>query len=210
MKPISNWNEIQENNNSYKKLTTGGKVCAIKNVTDYPDKQYLRIEYDIVRGEEKGYFTKMYENDTRENKRWRGVLIRSYKDTALSMFKGFTTSIEKSNRGYKWNWDEQSLVRKYFGAVFAEEEYINNNGGKSVRTYIAQVHSVETIEKGEFMVPEIKRLSNVASETPKKEYKDIDEYFGEGKSLATSEVEKEVQETPKLTGFDDDDDDPFK
>ena len=152
----------------------------------------------------------MYENDTRTPKRWRGVLIRSYKDTALSMFKGFTTSIEKSNRGYKWNWDEQSLCKKYFGAVFAEEEYINNNGGKSIRTYIAQVHSTDAIEKGEFTVPEIKRLSNVIPEATKKEYKDIDEYFGEGKSLNTNEIKEEVAEAPQLTGFDDDDDDPFK
>lgn len=210
MKPISNWNDIQENSGSYKKLTVGGKICAIKSVTDFPDKQYLRIEYDIVKGAEREYFTRMYENDTRTPKRWRGVLIRSYKDTALSMFKGFTTSIEKSNRGYKWNWDEQSLCKKYFGAVFAEEEYINNNGGKSIRTYIAQVHSTDAIEKGEFTVPEIKRLSNVIPEATKKEYKDIDEYFGEGKSLNTNEIKEEVAEAPQLTGFDDDDDDPFK
>ena len=43
MKPISNWNDIQENSGSYKKLTVGGKICAIKSVTDFPDKQYLRI-----------------------------------------------------------------------------------------------------------------------------------------------------------------------
>ena len=41
-------------------------------------------------------------------------------------FKGMLENIEKSNPGYVWNWDEQSLVGKLFGGKFREEEYIYN------------------------------------------------------------------------------------
>ena len=74
------------------------------------------------------------------------------------MFKGFTTAVEKSNKNFEWNWDETKLKNKIFGVVIGEEEYQNQKGQVRVRNYVAAVRSVETIEKGDFTVPEFKKL----------------------------------------------------
>jgi hypothetical protein len=46
--------------------------------------------------------------------------------------------------------------------VLAEEEYTKNNGDVGKRLYVASVHSVDAIKKGEFKVPELKRLAGAA------------------------------------------------
>lgn len=153
------WAEAKENT-GFKRLTPGGYVCAIKSVVDVPEKEYLKMEIDIVKGEDKGYFTKQYESDTRENKKWAnaGTLYRSHKESAIGMFKGFITAVEESNKGYTWDWDEKSLKNKYIGIIIGDEEYINSQGKKRVRNHIVAVRSVETIESGDFEIPELKTV----------------------------------------------------
>ena len=124
MRKINDWENIKENSD-FKRLEPGAYICAIKAVEDVSDKEYLKIYFDIVKGDNKGYFQKLYDSDTRKDKKWpiAGTLIRSYKESALSMFKGFITAIEKSNKNYKWTFDEKSLVKKYIGLIIADEEY---------------------------------------------------------------------------------------
>ena len=74
------------------------------------------------------------------------------------MFKGFTTAVEKSNNGFTWNWDEKKLKNKVFGVVIGEEEYLNQKGQVRVRNYVAAVRSVDVIDKGDFTIPELKKL----------------------------------------------------
>lgn len=159
MKKINNWEKIQEFSD-FKRLPSGGYICAIKSVKDVESKEYLEIEFDIVKGDEKGYFTKMFEKDTRKDKKWpnAGIIRRSYKDNSASMFKSFITAVEKSNKGYNWEWKEDTLKNKYFGAIIGEEEYLNQKGQKRIRNNVFQVRSVDVIEKGEFTVPELKKL----------------------------------------------------
>ena len=64
MKKIENWENVQEPT-KFKRLAPGGYICAIKDVKDVPEKEYLEIQFDIVKGDEKGYFQKQYDNDTR-------------------------------------------------------------------------------------------------------------------------------------------------
>lgn len=186
MKPISSWENISLFNQQPSKLTPGGKICIIKNVVDYPEKQYLRIEYDIAQGEEKNFFAKRYKNSSYTDKKWGGFFIRSYKDNALSLFKGFITAIEKSNPKFVWSWDERALINKLFGAVFGEEEYINYQGQKRIRPYISQVHSIDTIEKGDYQVPELKRFSP-QNEEKKYTNVDLDELFKDNATTDSSD-----------------------
>lgn len=166
MKPIANWENIKENS-GFERLPVGGYICAIKSVEDVAEKQYLRICYDIVRGDHKGYFQKLFDGDTRENKRWSGAgaFVRSYKDSAASMFKGFINAVEGSNKNYKWNWDEKTLAKKYIGVVIGDEEYVTQTGKTRVRNYVVGVHNVETIENGDFRTPELKKLQVAATAT---------------------------------------------
>lgn len=166
MKRINNWENIQEST-SFKRLTPNGYICKILKVEDNPEKEYLKIYFDIFKGDDKGYFKKQYDGDTRKEKKWpnAGTFIRSYKDSAASMFKGFTNAVEKSNKGYQWNFDEKTLVNKVVGLIIADEQYQNQKGQVRVRNYVAAVRSVETIEKGEYEIPALKELTTTKTTT---------------------------------------------
>lgn len=166
MKRINNWENIQDST-SFKRLTPNGYIVKILNVEDHPDKEYLKIYFDIVKGDDKGYFKKQYDGDTRKERKWpnAGAFIRSYKDSAASMFKGFINAIEKSNKGYQWNFDEKTLVNKVVGLIIADEQYQNQKGQVRARNYVAAVRSVETIEKGEYEIPALKELTTTKATT---------------------------------------------
>lgn len=174
MRKINNWENVQEPT-KFKRLAPGGYICAIKDVKDVPEKEYLEIQFDIVKGDEKGYFQKQYDNDKRENKKWpaSGTMRRYYNENSESFFKGFITSIEKSNKNFTWNWDESKLRNKYFGAVIGEQEYVNQKGGKSVALNVVAIHSVETIENGDFEIPQLKVLdaTKASNQSSKPEFK---------------------------------------
>ena len=169
MKKISGYDKIQESG-SFKKLPVGGYVVKILNATDVPDKEYLRLSFDIAEGPNKGFFAEEYKNNTREDKKWpnAGTFVRSYKEKALPMMKGFTTAVEKSNKNYTWNFDESTLKGKLVGLVIGEEEFVNSSGKMRTRTYVNAVRSVDIIREGKFEVPELKKLSadKVAASTP--------------------------------------------
>lgn len=169
MKRINNWENIQEST-TFKRLKSSGYICKILKVEDHPDKEYLKIYFDVNRGEDKGYFKSQFEKDTRKERKWpnAGTFIRSYKDSAASMFKGFTNAVEKSNKGYKWDFDEKTLVNKVVGLIIADEQYQNQKGQVRVRNYVAAVRSVETIEKGEYEIPALKELATtkITTSTP--------------------------------------------
>lgn len=138
----------------YTKLQPGGYICQITKVEDFSEKEYLKIEYDIADGEFKKYFKELSEKFNF----WGGNFIRSYKDSALPFFKAFTTAVEESNRGYNFDYDEHKLVGKYIGLILGEEEYISKDGELKTRLYVSGTRSVDTIRKGTFKVPELKRL----------------------------------------------------
>lgn len=169
MKKISGYDKIQESG-SFKKLPVGGYIVKILSAIDVPEKEYLRISFDIAEGPNKGFFAEEYKNNTREDKKWpnAGTFVRSYKEKALPMMKGFTTAVEKSNKNYTWNFDESTLKGKLVGLVIGEEEYVNSSGKMRTRTYVDAVRSVDIIREGKFEVPELKKLSadKVAASAP--------------------------------------------
>lgn len=157
---INNFDEIKEpTTTGYRTLPDGGYIIIITDVEDRAEKQYLYIKYDIAKGDYKDYFKNDFNRSTLPNKRWSGTFIKSYKEKALPLFKAFITSVEKSNGNFKWDFDETKLKGKIVGAVIASEEYMSNTGKVKTRSYVAQLHSVETIEKGNFTVPKIKPLN---------------------------------------------------
>lgn len=147
---LSNVQEAEQ----FTRVKPGGYICTITSVEDIPEKEYLKIEYDIAYGNCKGYYRKLYN----ERGFWGASTIKSYKDSALPFFKGFITAVEKSNAGYHWDSDESKLVGKNIGFVLCEEEYQTKNGDVKTRLYVASVHSVEKIQANDFKVPELKKL----------------------------------------------------
>ena len=133
MKAFSNYAEVQVNTGSVEKLPVGGYVITIKSVK-YEDNSAkgradnIIFAFDIAEGEYKGYYAKRFEADTNEDKKWKGTYRLSVPTDdgsqndgyAKSRFKGFMTSVEESNPGHKWNWDEQTLKGKLVGAAVGE------------------------------------------------------------------------------------------
>ena len=169
MKPINNFDTVQATTGEFKKPTPNGYICKITLADDYPfdantgKGDYLKIEYDIASGEFKDYYTEQYNRFGGDF--WAATMFRSYKETALGMFKRFINCIEESNIGYKWNWDEKTLQGKFIGLVIGEEEYWKNDGTIGTRMYVKNVKTVEQIKHGDFKVPELKKLDGVSAPT---------------------------------------------
>jgi hypothetical protein len=152
------------------KNPVGGFICEIKTVEDVPEKEYLKIGYDIAEAlnNEQKEFVGMYEKRKKERDFDYPTTVVSYKENSLPFFKGFITALENSNRGYKWDNDETKFVGKLIGFVIGEEEYEgkDKNGVPKVkvRTYVAERHSVDAIKEGDFDVPEFKKLTKAPVE----------------------------------------------
>jgi hypothetical protein len=92
---------------------------------------------------------------------WAGAYVKSYKDSALPMFKRFCTAVSRSNGKYVFdggtvNSDEKTLKGKKIGLILGEEEYEGNDGTIKIRLYVVREFSIDKI--GEQKVPELKKL----------------------------------------------------
>lgn len=153
MKPINNWENVKASDD-FRRPPAGGYICEIIRATDTPNKEYVHLEYDIKFGEYAGYWQETAERFGW----WGGDFYRSYKDSAIGMFKGFTNAVEASNDGYTWDWNERGLEGKLIGIVLGEEEYIKNDGSVGTRLKVRSTKSVQDIRDGRFKVPELKTL----------------------------------------------------
>jgi len=185
MKKIENWNEVSETS-GFKDLKVGAFVCKILKVEDLSDKEYIKVTFDIVEGELKNYFQEA--SDRLGKWLYAGQEIRSYKTNALPFFKAFITAIEKSNDGYKWNWNEQSLVGKKIVAVFGEEEYAALDGSIGVGIKVQEWRSAVALREGKIKLPTLKKLKGTATTTKTDNTTEDNESFYESsKKLAAEE-----------------------
>jgi len=143
----------------FEKLPPGGYVCAVSAVRDNPGKEYLEIEYDVVDGPKRGFYTEM-----RRRVAWKcGYFIKSYKDSAAGFFRAFLDAVEASNPG-KFSVagfcnDESRLMRMYVGIVLGEEEYLNKDDELRTRVTPVLFLPIEDIRSGNFKTPELKKLT---------------------------------------------------
>ena len=161
----ANWDTIEENEVAEGlKMEVGPQPAQIKAVIDHPDKEYIELQFDIVQGKYKDYFKNMF--DRMEIEKWpnQGIYRASYKETATTMFKAVITAIQKSNQGYVWNWDPQSLKGKYMVVVYGEEEY-EYNGDVLTAVKPRSIRSIEAWKKGDIATPQLKKLKKRETQT---------------------------------------------
>jgi hypothetical protein len=152
----------------YEKLEVGGYICKILKVT-VDNKQYgecLTIAFDIAEGERKGYYRRRFDAAKLANPqgaKWTGYYYQTINRDSekIKYFKGFIGAVEKSNPGYKWDWNEKSLEGKLFGGVFGEEEYEAKDGTVKTSVKCRFVRSVDHVRNG-VDIPECKKLTTVA------------------------------------------------
>jgi hypothetical protein len=133
----------------------------------------LCMLFDISEGDYTGYFKNDFDSNTAQDKKWRGILRvwlpkddGSEKDEITKRtFKGMVTSFEKSNPGYVFDWNENSLVGKTVGILFRNEEWdYNGKHGWAVRPFRAI--SADTVRNNDFILPKDKPLANSQSTVP--------------------------------------------
>ncbi len=161
MRKIENFETVQATTGEFNKPTAGGYCIEILAVKDVPMNaqtgkgDYLKIDYDICHGEFAGYYTKQNEKFGGD---WFANFIRSYKESAAGMFKHFINCVEESNAGFKWSWDENSLIHKFVGVVLGEEEYRKKDGTIGTKLVVKDIKTINQILKGEFKIPTTKKL----------------------------------------------------
>lgn len=172
MKKIENFEQVKASG-EFDQLKPGGYIGVLYKAEDESDKEYLKVSFDIAEGE----FADYYKNLHSQFNFWGGVFFRSYKEKALSMFKGFIKSVEESNPGYVWNWDESTLKGKKVGLILQEEEFVQTGGAHAgeLRTHliVQKVVNVETIKSGKYKVPELKKLDKYTGPTVKAQTNDV-------------------------------------
>lgn len=156
--------DVQETGD-FKRLAAGAYICKITKIENVPLDEvtgkgdYLRIWYDIDEGEFSGYYTEMRNNHPDWD--WVGRYIRSYKPTALGMFKRFCSAISKSNKGFVFdageiNSNETTLIGKRLGLILQEKEYNANDG--SIKTKLEVFREFPIDKLADQKVPEIERV----------------------------------------------------
>ena len=98
-----------------------------------------------------------------------------------SFFKGFITTVENSNIGYKWNWEESTLRDKKIVGVFQYEEYEKQDGTRGIKVRLTKFRSLDKLKEIE-VSDSIKMLDG--------SYISYDDYmeFVENKTTSTEEV----------------------
>ncbi len=168
MKAMSNYEKVSAVSER-PQLKAGAYICVIKKakVVSYPKKdnsgmfEKFEIAIDIADGEFKGFFEENFNSQNVEDKKWKGVLRNLYvplddgseqDNYTMAKFKAAMEAIEESNKGFKWEWDENKLSGKKVGVIFRDEEYsFNGYSGWSAKPF--KLISVDAVKDGKFKMP---------------------------------------------------------
>jgi len=169
----NNWENVQEYS-VREKLPVGAYVCKVKQVALQQNStgQVMCILYDITEGDYQGFYARDYQGQNNDTKKWRGVLRMwlpkddgtPNDENTKRKFKGMVTSFEESNPGYRWNWDENSLVGKTVGILYRNEQWeYNGKGGWAAKPL--RCMSAQKVRNGDFTIPADKPLMGEARDT---------------------------------------------
>lgn len=178
MKPLGKaYEEAEASTGEFKRLPAGGYIAKITAVEDKDDKEYLNITFDIAEGEFKAF----YGDEWGKAHPYAHSFVRSYKEKALGMFKGFLRAVDASNNTKfeeraKKGFPEGELVGKLVGVLIGYEEYRTDRGEIRQRARVTATRSVDTIRSGDFKVPELKTLGDdQTANSPVKGFEQVNE-----------------------------------
>ena len=167
----NNWETIEPDYGDYEKLPAGGYVCrivAVQATTSNAGNEMLVIYLDIAEGTHTGRFMKQYRTrkEYEEQPKWSNAATFRQLTSGeyVSRFKGFIKTIEKSNPGFVWNWDEKKLEDLRFGGIFREEEYLDNKGNLRTATKIYRIVPIEGL--ADRPIPTKKPLAESKNNSP--------------------------------------------
>ena len=152
MEPIKDFDKVEAKGmDDFRGLPIGAYECVIMdariNHNEQSGKDTFKVSVDIASGEFKDYFRKMYENDARIDRKWNNNAVKylSYTGDNVAYFKGFIKTLENSNVGYTWDWDETKLKGKKVCGVFQYEEYEKQDGTKGIKVRLNKFRSLDKL-----------------------------------------------------------------
>lgn len=177
MKKFSNYNEIEVNDfKPSEKIELGPHICKISDVRIEKNKgkegkefEVLVLVFDMTEPDKQaGFYARKFKEDADKDAmtaKWKGNFrINLPNDDGFEMdektksnFKTIISSIEKSNNGYTWDWEEKSLIGKEFVGVFGIEEFESPTTGDLIYfTRCRFIRSKENMDK--ITIPKVKLL----------------------------------------------------
>lgn len=181
LKKPADWDKVEGiEYGDYEQLELGGHEVIIKNAYEYTGQTgntSLRIEVDIAGNDKQaGFYQKQYDNNMSVDRKWPNGACKyiSLKEdeNCVALFKGFTTAVENSNPGYKWNFDETTLIGKKLCGVFGLEEFEKQDGTIATTVKLTQFRSLDKLK--EIQIPKVKLIDNT--------YMTIDDYEEYGRN----------------------------
>lgn len=147
-------------------LPAGCYICQILGVKqeEYMGHDRFIMQFDIAEGEYTDFYQKQYKQakQSDQNAKYKGEYRQNMSGQGVPFFKGLITSIERSNPGFVFPFDqtgnEKMLAGKKFGAVMGREEFLTADGKKRMATKIFQIRSVEGLKDAK--VPEDRLLQD--------------------------------------------------
>jgi hypothetical protein len=143
---------------SFEQLPKGAYVCKILNIEAMKSKSgkdMAKISFDIAEGDYKDFYTKQYQANTSEDKKWSydavTYLVLPYEgcDPFITQnWDTFWANVEDSNNGFVFDGDEKKVQGKTFGGVFRIEETEGNNGNVYTHTRLAYTRVAQDIRDG--------------------------------------------------------------
>ena len=160
------WDETEAKEfGEYENLELGGHEIVIldarEHKSEFSGNISLKISVDISGNDkQKGFFKKQYDENTSADKKWPTGAVKycSLKDEQLGYLKGFITSLEKSNPGFKFNkkgtWEQLKNLK--LAGQFGLEEYKKQDGTIGTATKLVQFRSLDKLN--EIKIPKVKKL----------------------------------------------------
>ena len=170
LKKPEGYDEVKEFT-EFEQLEAGGHELIIKDIAPVSGNSWEAIDiyFDTTRSDiQPNYFSK---NHTRggyyfgqyrlfmpdENK--AGTDMYKY---SVSNLKQFITSVEHSNKGFKFDWSSWDIIKgKHVGASFGEEEYFNNQGEIKKSVKLRWFCNIE--KAAEQKIPRVKEVERVST-----------------------------------------------
>lgn len=149
----------------FQTLELGAHAIIIVGAEEYTSEisgnTSLKISIDIAKGDkQEGFFKKQYDENTNADKKWPTGAIKylSLKNEQLAYLKGFITSLQNSNAGFKFNtkgnWEQLKGLK--LAGQFGLEEYEKQDGTIGTATKLTQFRSLDKLN--EIKIPKVKLL----------------------------------------------------
>lgn len=166
MKPFGGY-EAKKQGGERENLPAGGYVAQILNAEElqYDWGSVLLLSFDVAEGDFKAFFRKDFEENTNEDRKWRGTYrLRIPKDDGSEKdawtkrtFGGAMWAIEDSNPGYHWDWNEAGLKGRTVGVLFRNKEW-EIEGRTGWTTECCKLISADDVREGRYKMPKDKPL----------------------------------------------------